>query len=47
MISTGTWDASKQAPIMFFTGAEGGDITRLYSYAYGYILEVRTRCHHS
>ena len=31
MISTGTWDPAKKAPVMFFTGAEGGNITRLYS----------------
>lgn len=40
LISDAYFDPKKNNPVMFFTGAEGGDITRLYSYAYGYARQV-------
>jgi hypothetical protein len=34
------WKPEVNAPIFFFTGAEGGDITRLYGWDYGYANQV-------
>ena len=40
MVSTDYWKPKANAPIFFFTGAEGGDITALYDYAYSYTNTV-------
>ena len=40
MVGIDYWDKKANAPIFFFTGAEGGDITKVYDYAYAYVQDV-------
>lgn len=42
LVTNSSW-AGSPAPIFVFTGAEGGDVTKLYDYAYGHAVTVAKR----